>query len=102
MRSFTGEVDLRQMTGAGSAFTATYIPMIEILWIRVPVIFEFLPGWHNEVVLHGGSPAMLRKIREDWQPGESEAWKKEFFEVVNRKWSGKHIFHCQRDWWEDL
>ena len=37
----------------------------------------------------------------EWQPGEADRWKETFMAQVRSVWSGKHTFHCQRDWWED-
>jgi hypothetical protein len=99
---FSGEVDLSEMTGSGAAFGAAYFPMFETLWIQVLVRFDFQPGYRLKPVLQGDRPATLERMPEKWEASEKDAWKQNYLKLVSEKWSGKHIFYCQRDWWEDL
>ena len=65
------------------------------LKITVKCAFEFTNSWWIQY------PRSPEKDRT-WQPGEADAWKATFMSQVKSVWSGKHTFHCQKDWWEDM
>lgn len=65
------------------------------LKITIKCKFEFTNSWWIEY------PRAAEKDRK-WQPGEADAWKATFMSQVKSAWSGKHTFHCQKDWWEDV
>ena len=87
----------RPSTGSGK-FDVLFDPAAGRLTIVVRCKFWFEDGdaaaWEGDEEA-GPDPHL-------WGPSEILQWKKDFKERVSNHWSGKHTFHCTRDWWEDL
>lgn len=87
----------RPSTGRGM-FDVLFDPGPCRLTIVVPCKFWFQDGdpalWEGDE--EAGPNAHL------WNGAEIMQWKADFKRRVSNHWSGKHTFHCTRDWWEDL
>jgi hypothetical protein len=84
----------RPSTGIGN-FDVEYAPKTGLLTVTVNCKFWFKDGkqedWDED------DPDGWR-----WKPDEILKWKADFLRKVSAKWSGQFMFHCTRDWWEDL
>lgn len=81
-------------TGLG-AFDASYTPSDGVFAITVRCRFAF----------HDGSAAAFPRAGADkltWTDPEREDYRNRWLARTSSTWSGKHTFHCQRDWWEKL
>jgi hypothetical protein len=85
----------RPSTGIGN-FDVLYEPKTGVLTVTVKSKFWFRDGkpedWDEEDEPRGWL----------WKPDEILKWKADFMRRVSAKWSGQFVFHCTRDWWEDL
>lgn len=76
-------------------FNAAYHPSTGQLTITVRCKFAF----------HNGSPADFPSADAadlQWDDAGKEDYQRRWLEHCTNTWSGKHTFHCQRDWWEKL
>jgi hypothetical protein len=87
-------------TGAGM-FDVDYRPDGRLL-ITVKGAFTFLPG--TRIVQDWTNPRAPtnHEVPDPWTKEGQDQWKAKFFEQAGSKWSGKHEFWCQKDWWESL
>ena len=86
----------RPSTGIGN-FDALYEPKAGTLTLTVKCDFRFEDGKESDF-----EDADEGKAGAHWDDKAKQAWKAEFLRRVSAFWSGRFVFHCTRDWWEDL
>jgi hypothetical protein len=93
-------------TGIGS-FDAQYIPKSGYLNISVRCEFNFIPGTRTDMpdfekAMKEKRAPKLVEVQVPWTKKEETDWEKRFMSLCGPTWSGKHVFYCQKDWWESL
>lgn len=89
-------VSHRPSTGLGN-FDALYEPKAGTLTVTVKCDFRFEDGKESDF-----EDTDEGKAGAHWDDKAKKAWKAEFLRRVSAFWSDRFVFHCTRDWWEDL